>query len=242
MSTTNDESTSGGAPAPASAESLPGAAFDLADLDRDVVIPRVRRKRLPFLTAALALCMAVGVGAVGGILIQKHCGGSAGGGGGGNGGAAAALAALRAGGGAAGGAGAGGGRGFGGGFGGLGDSTIGTVKAIDGTVLYVTDTTGNTIKVTTQAGIPVRVTKNGTLQDVHPGDTVVVQGTKTGGIVAATSVTIGGAGGGGGFGGRGARAGRGAPTDLPADTTTGTSNGGGSTGGSSQPALPGLGG
>ncbi len=237
-------------PAPAVAESLPGAAFDLADLDRDVVMPRVRHRRLPFLTALLAASAVAGVGVVGGILIQKHWGGSSGGAGGG--GNAAAFAALRAARGAGGDLGAGvtgatgatgaaipgaaGGRGFGG--------TAGTVKTIDGTTLYVTDTTGNIIKVTTVPGITVRVTKNGTLQDIHPGDTVIVQGEATGGVVAATAVTLGGAGGrfggfgrGGGLGsggGSGARAGAGAGAATGA---TGSDNGGGT-----PPALPGLGG
>lgn len=239
MSTSADTPGAGGP-----AESIPGAAFDLADLDNDVVLPRVRRKRLPLLTALLAVSVVAGVGVVGGILIQKHWGGSSAAGGAGGGGAAgrnfAAFAALRGGGpaGATAGAGSatgatangpGGGRGFGGGFGG----TAGTVKAIDGTTLYVTDTTGNIVKVTTTPALTVRVTKNGTLQDVKPGDSVVVIGQATGGVVAATAITEGATGGGfGGFGRGGAGGG-----------ATGSANGSGTTGsGASQPPLPGLGG
>jgi len=94
--------------------------------------------------------------------------------------------------------------GNGGGLGGA--AAFGQVKLIDGTNVYIQDNQGNAIKVTTAAGVVVNVAKVGTVADLKPGDTIIVQGTTDAdGNVAATSITAGGAGG--GFGGRGNRGG-----------------------------------
>ena len=253
---TSSNETPGAAPA----ESIPGAAFDIADLDRDIVLPRARKQKLPLLTALLALCATAGVGVVGGILIQKHWVGSSGGGGGGGGGNAAAFAAFRAqaaggtgtaaGGAGTTGAGPGGGAGVAGGAGARGGGfagTAGTIKAIDGSTLYVTDASGNVVQVTTAAGLSVRVAKDGTVADLKPGDTVLVQGTNTNGTVAATSISTGTAGGGLGRGGFGGGFGAGATGGAaPGDNSTGAPiqppGGAATPAPSDAPPLPGLGG
>ena len=147
--------------------------FDF-DFDAEVPPPPPRRRRLPLFTAGLALCAAIGAGVVCGILIQKHWGGSGSGGGRG----AAALAAFSGRGARPAGANA-----FARG------GTVGQVKAIDGTSLYVTDLQGDTVKVTTGPGVRVRVTSDTTLKKVRPGDYVTVQGTQTKTGYRATSIT-----------------------------------------------------
>jgi hypothetical protein len=79
-------------------------------------------------------------------------------------------------------------------FGG-GDATVGTVTAIKGSTLYVTDASGNTVKIATSAGSQVTKTVTGSVDDVHPGDTVVVTGTKrSNGTIDARSISLGGGG------------------------------------------------
>lgn len=97
------------------------------------------------------------------------------------------------------------------GFGGFaaGGVTIGTVSLIKGTTLYVTDTSGNTVKVTTGPGARVTKTVTSSVRGIDPGQTVVVRGTQQrNGTIAAQSITVGGGLGGfggfrGGFGGGG---------------------------------------
>jgi hypothetical protein len=212
--------------------------FDF-DLTEELPPPPPRRRRLPLVTAGLALCAAIGAGVVFGILIQKHWGGS-GSSGGGRGASLAAGFGGRTGqtGTQAGGSGRAAGAGA---F--TRSGTTGQVKTIDGTSLYVTDLQGNTVKVTTGPGVRVRVTSNGTLKKVRPGDYVTVQGTQTASGYKATSITDsgtespfagafgGGAGGAGGSGG------------TSTGTSTGTQQSGGNGGGAgTTPALPGLGG
>jgi Domain of unknown function (DUF5666) len=85
-------------------------------------------------------------------------------------------------------------RGLFGGGGAGGSASFGTVSSINGNSLYVTQPTGNTIKVTlssaTKVTKSVAVGKNA----VRPGDAVVVQGAKSAnGGVSATSVSDTGA-------------------------------------------------
>lgn len=181
--------------------------LDEGDFD---FLPAPRRRRLPVLTATLFLLLAIGTGAVAGIAAQKHWGAASTPGGSFGAGQLAAGANLGRAGGANGGAAAGGATT------GLPDRTVGSVKAIDGTSLYITDTNGNVIKITTDAASAVSVTKASALKDIKPGDNVVVQGTKTSTGYKATSISVGGAAAGGGFGDRGGGFGgdQGAPTGF----------------------------
>jgi hypothetical protein len=117
------------------------------------------------------------------------------------GGAAAAAAA-----GGAGGAGAAGGAA-------TSDVTSGTVTDIIGNTLYVTNSSGNLVKVIVSSTTTVDRDAASTLSGLKPGDTVTVQGptAKNGSVSAASisatakGVTVAG-GGFGGFGGGGAGA------------------------------------
>ncbi len=91
--------------------------------------------------------------------------------------------------------GAGGGfRGVFGGAGGGGSSTFGTVSSISRGSLYVTDTSGNTVKVTLSGATKVTKNINVGKKAVRPGDLVVVSGAKaSNGTVSATTVSDTGA-------------------------------------------------
>ncbi|MFI9330553.1 hypothetical protein ACIGZJ_23790 [Kitasatospora sp. NPDC052868] len=82
----------------------------------------------------------------------------------------------------------------------------GTVKAVDGTTVYLTDANGNTVKVTTGDATKVQLNKEGKVADLQPGQSVTVVGTPAeGGGYNATQLIEGAATGGfgGGFGGGG---------------------------------------
>jgi hypothetical protein len=94
--------------------------------------------------------------------------------------------------------------------------TAGTVAYLAGDTLYVTNSEGNTIKVTTSPGTSVTKTVKASVDGIHPGETVTITGeTAKNGTVDAESISVGGGGGLaallGGLGG-GTRAGRGAGT------------------------------
>jgi hypothetical protein len=82
-----------------------------------------------------------------------------------------------------------GGAGFGG-FGG-GSATVGTVTLIKGSTLYVTDASGNTVKVQTSPASTVTKTVSGSIRTVLPGQTVTVLGTQgKNGTVTARSIAV----------------------------------------------------
>jgi hypothetical protein len=86
--------------------------------------------------------------------------------------------------------------------GGAGGATIGQIKLVDGTNVYVEDAQGNVVKVATGPDTTIQVSKTGTVADLKAGDTVVVQGPAgSDGTVAATNIASG-TGLGGGFGRR----------------------------------------
>jgi hypothetical protein len=166
---------------------VPSTSDDLA-----TEILRRRRKKLPRLTAALALAVALGAGIVGGIEIQKHYGGSSTTAG--TTGGATAFASRLAGG-RTGGFGFGGFGRFGGGAGG---GTAGTVTLIKGSTLYVTEPSGNTVVVHTSPSSRVTKSVSGTVQTIHPGDAVTVTGAQAAnGSYTASTITIAGAAGNG---------------------------------------------
>ncbi|MDX6667767.1 MAG: hypothetical protein QOK04_1147 [Solirubrobacteraceae bacterium] len=147
----------------------------------DELPPRPRRRLFTRLTGALLGVLLLASGFVAGVLIEKgqSSGGTAASPVAGRGGNGSAAAARRAG---------GGGAGFAGGQGG-GGGTTGQVSTLRGSTLYVQDDQGNTIKVTLAKGASVSRTNGSSVRAIHPGDTVVVQGTQAGdGSISASSI------------------------------------------------------
>ncbi|MGC0418866.1 hypothetical protein [Embleya sp. AB8] len=150
------------------------------------------RRRLPTLTLALGAGVLLSVSFLAGVEVQKDHGGGSGQSAGQPG--ANPYARAAGGGSAPGGAQPGGGRTGGGplGAGAAADLTTGTVKVVDDSFIYVSDSTGNIVKVKTDAGTRIQVTRDGKTVDLKPGDTVVVRGaTGADGSVTATAVTQG---------------------------------------------------
>jgi hypothetical protein len=141
-----------------------------------------RPSRLTPVTGGLLALAIAAVGFVGGALIEKGQTGSSGGAAlpGGlqvSGGGPAGLAAAQSGGG----------------------TTFGTVANVTGRTLYVTDAQGNTIKVLTTKGSTVTRSASSKVGDVHPGDSVVIQGQqRRSGTVKAQSIRASAAGSDGG--------------------------------------------
>jgi hypothetical protein len=186
---------------------------DYVDDDEEWVseTPKGLRVRVP--TGVLVLLLFAAIGLWGGSILQKHqdksaaatsrtASGAAGSG----------AAARRAAGGAStatGGAATGGGGGAGGaGAAARAGATAGIVTDIQGSTIYLTDASGNLIKITTTPASTIRKTDPGTMADIKLGQSLIVTGAKAAdGSTAARSITIstGGPGGGfGGFGGAGA--------------------------------------
>jgi hypothetical protein len=182
----------------------------LAD-DDDAPPPRRARRRLltPTIAGLCAVLLAT-AGFVAGVQVQKGQGGT-GAGTGAAGPGATARAAFD------GGRAGAGGRLAPGGAGGAGAPTVGSVANTKGRILYVEDADGTTLRVRTTAQSKITRTAEASPGSIHPGDTVVVQGTKdkSGNLVAtqitATSKTAAAAGGGGFGGGGGLRRQFGAP-------------------------------
>jgi len=174
---------------------------------------RPRRRLLAPIPVTLLGVLLTACGFIGGVLIEKgqqspSSGGSRG---------AAAVAfrgagiAAGAGGGRPGGL--GGARGSAAGAGGLGGEaariTVGQVANIDRGTLYVTSGQGNTVKVEVPSGLKVSRTVSTSPHNIHPGETVIVQGNQNGdGSVDARSISIGAANPAGGLAALFGRAGR----------------------------------
>ncbi len=158
----------------------------------------VRPKR-PFLTkwsAALMSLMLAAVGFFVGVRVEKAKIPSS------SGGANAFASALagaagKSGTGAAGGAGGFASRfaGSAGGFGGAaGNDTIGSVSSVNGKTIYVTETSGDTVKVKLTGQTTITKSESVKSSKVFPGDEVVIAGSKgSGGTVDATTLTDSGA-------------------------------------------------
>ena len=154
-------------------------------------LPRRPRRRL-FTPIPLALLgvLLTACGFIGGVLIEKGQNSSS------TTGAPSSLAsrfaALR---GAASGGGAGGAAT--GSTGGFTRPTAGTVAYLAGSTLYVTNSEGNTIKVSTNAGTSVTKPVAGTVKGIHPGETVTVTGAAgSDGAISAESISVGASTGG----------------------------------------------
>jgi hypothetical protein len=174
------------------------------------VLNRRPRAKLPSLTVVLVVVVVASAGFIGGIMVGKHYG-SSGGLASRFGAFAAAGASPSAGtgsgprtgfGGAGGGAGGGfGAAGAGAGFGGAGgNATVGTIKLVDGSTVYVQTSAGDIVQVSTSSGTKVTASSTVPVKSLQPGEAVIVEGSKNSkGGVSATSIsqTSAGAGVGG---------------------------------------------
>ena len=160
--------------------------------------PRRRRRLVTPLSAALAAVLVAALGFIGGVQVQKHADKGSGSSGSGQG----ALAAAAARGGGASGTRAGGGFAGQGAGGGQASPTVGSVANKHGSTLYVKDSDGNTVRVKTNSHSKINRTASTSAGAIHPGDTVIVQGTKhSDGSITATQVNATAAGAAGGFAG-----------------------------------------
>jgi len=74
------------------------------------------------------------------------------------------------------------------------NASIGTVSSVNGKTIYLTDTTGNTVKVTLSSATKITKSESVSKASVRPGDAVVIQGAKSSsGTITATSVSDSGA-------------------------------------------------
>ncbi len=133
------------------------------------------------------------------------------------------------------------GRALAGGAGGSG-ATFGSVSSVKGNTIYLTDISGNTVKVRLSSATKVTKNKSVSKSEVRPGDTLIVQGLKgSGGTIEAASVSdsgprstaFGGGGGGGGASSSGGSGGGGSGSASSAINSLFGSGGGGSGGGGS---------
>jgi hypothetical protein len=171
---------------------LPGDDGDDDVLELRALAMR-RRRRLPRLTAVLAVGVVAAGAFIVGAEVQKQWGGSSSSGGSSGASAFASRFGSRTGVGrtttGAGGFAAGG-------FAG-GGATVGTVTVIKGSTLYVTDSSGNTEKVTMSPASSVTKTVSSNAKGILPGDTVVIRGTQQkNGSIAAQTISVGSAGSG----------------------------------------------
>jgi hypothetical protein len=191
--------------------SVPATADDLAP-----VLSRRPRAKLPSLTMMLCVLVIAAAGFFGGAEVGKHDTGSGAGGLAAFRGAAASAVGGRTGTGRTGtggfggfgAGGTGGASGAGGAAGAAGADTIGTVKVVQGNIVYVETTAGAIVQVAVSAGTKITVSSSGTLKDLQAGQTVIVAGAKnTSGGVNATTITQSSGTGGVGAGGFGAGSG-----------------------------------
>jgi len=180
--------------------------WDTPEHDAQVTPGRPRRRFLNRKSAALAAAITCIAGFLAGVEIEKSQLSNT----------ATATAATSSGAaGASGGAGAGARAGFLGGAGGGGNASIGTIASVNGKTIYLTDSSGNTVKVTLSSATKITKSTPVSKTSVRPGDTVVIQGLKnSNGTITATSVSDNGAGA--------SRSGTGSGSSGTAATTSGT--------------------
>jgi hypothetical protein len=73
-------------------------------------------------------------------------------------------------------------------FGGSSAAATGTVTSVEGHTIYVKEADGTTVAVKAGDGSTVTRDSNVAAKKIHPGDTVVVQGSKKGSTVTASSI------------------------------------------------------
>jgi hypothetical protein len=156
----------------------------VADDDLTAALARRPKVRLPSLTLTLTAVAVASLGFLGGALVGKHFGSSS---------SASASAFARF---ALASPGAGstssstGFAGRSGLFGGSGGATVGTIKLVDGNIVYVQTEAGDIIQVSTSAATKITVSSSAPVKDLLPGETIIVEGSKkANGSIAATSIS-----------------------------------------------------
>jgi hypothetical protein len=187
---------------PDGAQPAPLVDLDEIEPDKSLIADLQKTRVTTPVTRVLLVLIVLAVGFLGGALVDRSQRSSS------SSTSAQSLAsafrrARNGAGGATGTSGASGAGGLGALFGGSGSgggATIGTVKLVDGDNVYVQDTQGNVVKVKTGPSTQITVSKPGTVAQLAPGSTVIVQGTTSsdGSSMTATSITPST-----GFGGRG---------------------------------------
>jgi hypothetical protein len=189
-------------------------------LDEEDLEGPAPRRRMGLLTAALAVLVVGGGAFWAGVLVQKHHDHSLV-----NTSSVGAAAAARTGRTGTGATNSGAG-------GGLGGATVGQVKLVDGSTIYVTDASGNVLTVSTTGASTYTKQNPATLKDIQPGDTVAIRGiAQSDGSLSAATVTDSGAGGAAAFGGRVRGTGGGAGTGAATGTAGSGAAGSGAAGG-----------
>jgi len=158
----------------------------LTDNLAEELAARPQRAKLPKITLALSAGVLIAAGFVGGVLAQKHYGGSSG-----STARASSLASSFA---AARGTGTGRGgfAGFGGGAATGGSSITGSITVVSGDTLYITASNGTVYTVKASGTTTVKLSSSGSLSQLKPGQTVTIAGTQgSGGTVNATTITAG---------------------------------------------------
>jgi hypothetical protein len=75
-----------------------------------------------------------------------------------------------------------------------GNASIGTISSVDGNTIYLSDSSGNTVKVTLSSATKLTKSLSVGKHALHPGDSVVIRGLKNNnGTVSATSISDSGA-------------------------------------------------
>jgi hypothetical protein len=171
---------------------------------------RVEKGQLSSSGTGLSQAPGAGTGAAGTGAGGARAGGSAGASAGGRGGGFGAFA---------------GGPGGPGGPGGA-NASFGTVASVNGRTIYLTEASGNTVKVKVSSATKVSKTQSASRKAIRPGDTIVVSGVPgSGGTVSAATVTDSGVRTAGGSGAPG-KSGSGATSGAGGASSSGSSGGG----------------
>jgi hypothetical protein len=74
------------------------------------------------------------------------------------------------------------------------NASIGTISSVDGNAIYLSDSSGNTVKITLSSATKITKSLSVGKRSLHPGDSVVIRGLKNNnGTVSATSISDSGA-------------------------------------------------
>lgn len=75
-----------------------------------------------------------------------------------------------------------------------GNASIGTISSVDGNTIYLTDVSGNTVKVKLSSATKITKSQGVSKRSLRPGDSVVIQGAKnSAGALSAATVSDSGA-------------------------------------------------